>query len=1021
MKQLAGAMLCAMTAFSAAGVPGQVRPPHEGGLTESLGQPGPWDVHAGMGIGTDFGGTEGVTAHARLGVDRTVGNPIVPVLALGLEGYVGIEGSNVDWGVRPQVRSPYFRVAIGVDYNGPDDRVDPLISLAHPIRRGGVFGYGGHVRVDYVPGRDHTVSMGIEIPVGRRMPMGRTRPRHDGVRLEAGGPRPAPYRPADPSLEDALARVEDAALWIGRLVVPSFDQSSWEREAAVAAFVNDVTAIERRLAERSALHPNGRTVEGDIRVYHDEVERAFSIAVSDRSLAPGESTPEGRVVAERAREILLADVLLPYDRLLGQRKEEDTVLGFGQDARGIFVRWLHTEAPVGPDRVEAALGVFVRLVDAVEEVRRDTRARWSDSRFVWLPLQLALRPEQHDSQAELDALLERAVRRPFADGNDVSYLVNEQFHHELAWMIHDAEDYHVLWIHDIRGFDALGEPDGVAYAQVLHSYLGALIRKVRAYDETGKLPVYMIFLDQWFYEIREGRLWMELLEDPMGHRIDLPEGFEQWEREIAAAQEELREAVAESRLLQAEAAQFGRGWLRNRVKVHVSITNRSDLSFWSQEVMPIWGLPDNVMRDHRKISFYDITEEDPYRGAVIYTGMGVGEHYTSLRWEDRSIRIQGPAALTVKDAARELLLMQGIPEERIPYHLQPRPLPSGFDRRETGTASLMARAMEVHNETGYGTKDVNVVKAILYSLMPAGSVIKAPDSLWNSPFWAALLTGASFRGSRVLVIAPAARNAPSADFPQLSRSQEVLVRLIVVQQRLADEIEAAGGMLKTGLYATDIEVTDIEAKVAAVLAALERHAFLRELYDFDPSVFDAADEVQVRLADQNDRWERGMLFDDDGVPKLHLKGNFFASREAWEALMSRPEWGEYLSSFVGRRVTQIRNRGQGIQFTGTHSRPRLEVALPLITDWREELHPEAEGKCVFYLVLGSANQNSRSMVMDGEAAVLLSGWTSVMGLIDFISITGLTTWVDDLEGLEALLPEHGPWKRRIGQWIRVAL
>src|SRR5207244_1977972 len=80
------------------------------------------------------------------------------------------------------------------------------------------------------------------------------------------------------------------------------------------------------------------------------------------------------------------------------------------------------------------------------------------------------------------------------------------------------------------------------------------------------------------------------------------------------------------------------------------------------------------------------------------------------------------------------------------------------------------RAMALVNGTGYLPKSLNVGKALLYSLMPPGSVIKVPDSLWNSTFYAALLVGASLRGAHVLIIAPALANAPSSGFPQMSRA-----------------------------------------------------------------------------------------------------------------------------------------------------------------------------------------------------------------------------------------------------------
>jgi hypothetical protein len=117
--------------------------------------------------------------------------------------------------------------------------------------------------------------------------------------------------------------------------------------------------------------------------------------------------------------------------------------------------------------------------------------RWNDSRFVWLPLQYALLPEGHDSQAELDALIARVSGVGFTEGNRVWYVVNEQFPLQFARTMHAAEKHHVLWIHDIRGWDDFDNPDEMSFRYALGTYLAALTRRVRHYDRTGSFPVYI--------------------------------------------------------------------------------------------------------------------------------------------------------------------------------------------------------------------------------------------------------------------------------------------------------------------------------------------------------------------------------------------------------------------------------------------------------------------------------------------------------------------------------------------------
>ena len=62
--------------------------------------------------------------------------------------------------------------------------------------------------------------------------------------------------------------------------------------------------------------------------------------------------------------------------------------------------------------------------------------------------------------------------------------------------------------------------------------------------------------------------------------------------------------------------------------------------------------------------------------------------------------------------------------------------------------------LQVHNATGDGPKPTNVVKAELYELMPPGSHLYIPDSLWNSPFWAGMLRGVAARLQGLPVVVP---------------------------------------------------------------------------------------------------------------------------------------------------------------------------------------------------------------------------------------------------------------------------
>src|SRR6185436_19234914 len=106
----------------------------------------------------------------------------------------------------------------------------------------------------------------------------------------------------------------------------------------------------------------------------------------------------GRIMAQGCREILLHDVLLPYDALLGRKKKGDTVRELGIAARGRFGRWLATDDRVAVARREAVLFTFQAVTNILDDLRRIAAREWDDPRLVWLPLQLALLPEDTDEQ-----------------------------------------------------------------------------------------------------------------------------------------------------------------------------------------------------------------------------------------------------------------------------------------------------------------------------------------------------------------------------------------------------------------------------------------------------------------------------------------------------------------------------------------------------------------------------------------------------------------------------------------------
>ncbi len=979
----------------------------------SLGLPEVYKPYLGFSNGLWREGSNQLSTQFQFGVFRDITNPTIELLGIGVEGYGGFRNVHPDYGVRAMLLSPLLCVGAGLDYNLRAGRPDLLLRIVAPVRRSGIIGRGSDVRIEFLPTRSNSWNVGLTLPIAQPR-RGHGRPRQDYVRLRAVRPEALAFTTPDSALAGALSQVREAGAWINRMMAPALD---------------GVVALKARLADRTA--------ESEIRFYHAALTQAFSLALADSGL--------GARAAERAKTILLEDVLFPYNRLIGQKKRDDTTREFGRSARGSFARWLVTEARAPTDRMDAALYVFQSLLDVVEEIRAANHESMQDSRLVWLPLQLALLPEQYDEQAELDTLISHAGREPVTHGNRVWYLPNERFQPQLIRSISRAEEYHILWVHDFRGTDDEGRPDRFATAVVTQAYLTALRARIAQYDSTGHLPVYMIFLDQFYFEQSRSRALLRVLLNPLGNP---PPARDNPMREaIMEAQQQLREAVGHSRLLSAERAQRGEAWLHQLVKVHISITNPGDASFRSGGILPIVGLPDNVMRDHRKVVLYDVSEDDPYRGMAMYTGMGVGQKYSGPGWEDRAIMVQGPAALALRDEARELLASQGISADQAPWVLQPRAKPPDYGlriqheiERLEAAGRVAAGVSELHNHTGFATKEIAVAEATLFNLMAPGGVVKVPDSIWLNELYGSLLAGAALRGVRVLVIATSKTSAPDLGWPVVALIHDLMARLITFQHDLEPELGQVGGQIRVGLYEAHTRVDDLRGRVAALRSNLATTAFLRDLYAFDPSVYHVLDSTAVPetvthaplsetpsgggggsygATDSGPAGDSKAASASDTQPKLHVKSFLYLSRESWDLLISGPPMAAILQEYLVQRGRQIREGPQANDsiLTGALERTGERVITPAL----RTLSAAERRRMVLYLAVGSPNQDYRSMLMDGEAAVLISGFATFDAVPDFLLLAGAATWVEDRAALDRGLPPQGWLKRLLARVVRMAL
>jgi hypothetical protein len=575
----------------------------------------------------------------------------------------------------------------------------------------------------------------------------------------------------------------------------------------------------------------------------------------------------------------------------------------------------------------------------------------------------------------------------------------------LDTSILEAEDYHVLWIHDFRGNDDEGQPDTLSQQTVIGAYMEALVRAAKRFDEDGSVPTFLIFLDEYYYRASLSERWLELLQDPLGFDFRTKRQFAHIEIAVRAAQDSLRAAVASSPALQEEIARRGEDWLHRVFSVHVSVTNPPDPSFRSPAIPGLLppSTPDDIMRDHRKIAFADITELDPARGVAILTGLGVGGHYAHKRWIDRTIVIRGPAALTIKTEARALLLSQGFSEEEIPLALRPiEPLSDRDHRIEQMEvdSNWFARAAIVMNATGYGPKRATAAKAALYTLMPPGSLIWLADPQWLNRYWGGMLLGSALRGSRVMILGPGPENtAFRGAFIQMSLQRDMFLRLTQARKILRQPIDQSGGMLQVGLWKTGLGAHDVQPGLLAMLEGMERYPFILEELSFHPTVRDTF-EYYGELVKGGIPTGCPPEGADDYHPKFHLKMQFFATRETLREAVGHPEWTTYFSRRIVERVLECR--------TGTDI--ELHTMEPLVP-YLEGRSPEERERQVSYLIVGSHNMDLRSFFLDGEAIGLVAGSGALLAVGDLLVLSTVEVeWVDGPEAIDANFPYVGDTK-----------
>jgi len=297
-------------------------------------------------------------------------------------------------------------------------------------------------------------------------------------------------------------------------------------------------------------------------------------------------------------------------------------------------------------------------------------------------------------------------------------------------------------------------------------------------------------------------------------------------------------------------------------------------------------------------------------------------------------------------------------------------------------------------------------------------VLKIPDSLWQNYVYASLLTGSALRGCKVLIFAPALASAPSSAAPTMARQYGLMSALVHHQNELQSEVEGEGGALRIGLYTPQFGVGDLRGRLTQVRENNRR--FLADIYPANPAVRAVTDSLDLILEQEGYDPDYLVAGDTTVSPKLHLKANFMISRAAVDGLLSRPEWGAVIHEYIAYLARQAGSPEQRLDVRETPAGMARAIEA-LIRGAMADYPRELEERAMAYLTVGSTNMDLRSMVMDGEVQITVTGWNALTGFLDFLILPGLTEWIETQERLNELLPPPSGFNRKVANLIKLML
>jgi hypothetical protein len=224
-----------------------------------------------------------------------------------------------------------------------------------------------------------------------------------------------------------------------------------------------------------------------------------------------------------------------------------------------------------------------------------------------------------------------------------------------------------------------------------------------------------------------------------------------------------------------------------------------------------------------------------------------------------------------------------------------------------------------------------------------------------------------------------------------------------LSQTFDEEIARNGGLLQVGLYRRESDVRDFDRELRVFIESYTNESVFNEHLGVDRYTLDSLESLREKMALQDTAPNKDLAHSDEPcMPKLHFKTNCLLGPGADDMTRSQA-FTDVILEYCRLRLGQLSS--------DEHALGGVTPALlsPLIRN--------SDGLIGAY-VIGSHNQDRRSMVLDGEAMVYVSGTESVIGALDMVFLMGSVEWINEPSQVDDEFPRTGSIFRALARQIK---